>query len=60
VIRLRRSDFIEATYAFSFVFANFGIADRGQDADDDDDDQKFDQGEALLVRHHVDVLQREK
>src|ERR1019366_3581150 len=26
VIRLRRSDFIEATYAFSFVFANFGIA----------------------------------
>src|SRR6266567_8044444 len=26
VIRLRRSDFIEARYAFSFVFANFGIA----------------------------------
>ena len=26
VIRLRRSDFIEAMYAFSFVFANFGIA----------------------------------
>src|SRR5213076_498572 len=25
VIRLRRSDFIEARYAFSFVFANFGI-----------------------------------
>src|ERR1700704_193317 len=26
VIRLRRSDFIDARYAFSFVFANFGIA----------------------------------
>src|SRR6266550_3099066 len=26
VTRLRRSDFIEAMYAFSFVFANFGIA----------------------------------
>src|SRR5213596_3326373 len=26
VIRFRRSDFIEARYAFSFVFANFGIA----------------------------------
>src|SRR5467141_3925545 len=26
VIKLRRSDFIEARYAFSFVFANFGIA----------------------------------
>src|SRR5712671_4895855 len=26
VIRLRRSDFIEARYAFSFVFANLGIA----------------------------------
>src|SRR5437762_11644978 len=26
VTRLRRSDFIEAIYAFSFVFANFGIA----------------------------------
>src|SRR3989442_10704321 len=26
VIRLRKSDFIEARYAFSFVFANFGIA----------------------------------
>src|SRR6266478_7736678 len=26
VIRLRRSDFIEARYAFSFVLANFGIA----------------------------------
>src|SRR5207253_6232078 len=26
VTRLRRSDFIEARYAFSFVFANFGIA----------------------------------
>src|SRR6185436_1113839 len=26
VTRLRRSDFIAATYAFSFVFANFGIA----------------------------------
>src|SRR5712691_6161876 len=26
VIRLRRSDFIAATYALSFVFANFGIA----------------------------------
>src|SRR5258705_12524027 len=26
VIRLRRSDFIHARYAFSFVFANFGIA----------------------------------
>src|SRR5438034_4067127 len=26
VIRLRRSDFLEARYAFSFVFANFGIA----------------------------------
>src|SRR6185295_11002008 len=26
VIRLRGSDFIEARYAFSFVFANFGIA----------------------------------
>src|SRR5947199_1767136 len=26
VIRLRRSDFIEARYALSFVFANFGIA----------------------------------
>src|SRR3954469_716074 len=26
VARLRRSDFIAATYAFSFVFANFGIA----------------------------------
>src|SRR5258705_4721850 len=26
VARLRRSDFIEARYAFSFVFANFGIA----------------------------------
>src|SRR6266550_34028 len=26
VIRLRRSDFIEARYAFSLVFANFGIA----------------------------------
>src|ERR1019366_5781659 len=25
-MRLRRSDFIEATYAFSFVLANFGIA----------------------------------
>ena len=24
--QLRRSDFIEARYAFSFVFANFGIA----------------------------------
>src|SRR5436853_6875153 len=26
VTRLRRSDFIEARYAFSFVLANFGIA----------------------------------
>src|SRR6184192_4239231 len=26
VTRLRRSDFIEAMYAFSFVLANFGIA----------------------------------
>src|SRR6202521_5476062 len=26
VARLRRSDFIAATYALSFVFANFGIA----------------------------------
>src|SRR5438132_6617284 len=26
VTRLRRSDFIDARYAFSFVFANFGIA----------------------------------
>src|SRR5689334_10163858 len=26
VTRLRRSDFIAAMYAFSFVFANFGIA----------------------------------
>src|SRR6266545_1727137 len=26
VIRFRRSDFIEARYAFSFVLANFGIA----------------------------------
>src|SRR5437762_5136723 len=26
VIRFRKSDFIEARYAFSFVFANFGIA----------------------------------
>src|SRR5256886_3844980 len=26
VIRFRRSDFIDARYAFSFVFANFGIA----------------------------------
>src|SRR2546422_11604802 len=26
VTRFRRSDFIEARYAFSFVFANFGIA----------------------------------
>src|SRR5437868_15439749 len=26
VTMLRRSDFIAATYAFSFVFANFGIA----------------------------------
>ena len=26
VTRLRRSDFIDAMYAFSFVFANFGIA----------------------------------
>src|SRR5882762_3064059 len=26
VIRLRRSDFIEARYAFSFVFANLGMA----------------------------------
>jgi len=26
VTKLRRSDFIEARYAFSFVFANFGIA----------------------------------
>src|SRR5688572_23960418 len=26
VARLRRSDFIAATYAFSFVFENFGIA----------------------------------
>src|SRR5580765_3863813 len=26
VIRLRRSDFMEARYAFSFVLANFGIA----------------------------------
>src|SRR6266550_3071040 len=26
VTRFRRSDFIEAMYAFSFVFANFGIA----------------------------------
>src|SRR5204863_143733 len=26
VMRLRRSDFIDARYAFSFVFANFGIA----------------------------------
>src|SRR5258705_2549130 len=26
VIRLRRSDFIDARYAFSFVLANFGIA----------------------------------
>src|SRR6266511_1203167 len=26
VTKLRRSDFIEAMYAFSFVFANFGIA----------------------------------
>jgi hypothetical protein len=26
VARLRRSAFIDATYAFSFVFANFGIA----------------------------------
>src|SRR2546430_10663446 len=26
VTRLRRSDFMEAMYAFSFVFANFGIA----------------------------------
>src|SRR6266699_2690855 len=26
VIRLRKSDFIDARYAFSFVFANFGIA----------------------------------
>src|SRR5216117_4155440 len=26
VIRLRRSDFIDARYSFSFVFANFGIA----------------------------------
>src|SRR3989442_7291554 len=26
VTRFRRSDFIDARYAFSFVFANFGIA----------------------------------
>src|SRR5215472_3753996 len=26
VTRLRRSDFIDAAYAFCFVFANFGIA----------------------------------
>jgi len=26
VTRLRRSDFIAVTYAFDFVFANFGIA----------------------------------
>src|SRR6266542_4586240 len=26
VTKLRRSDFIEAMYAFSFVFANFGMA----------------------------------
>src|SRR5467141_984133 len=26
VIRFRKSDFIDARYAFSFVFANFGIA----------------------------------
>src|SRR5882762_7659736 len=26
VIKFRRSDFIEARYAFSLVFANFGIA----------------------------------
>src|SRR6266487_258815 len=43
VIRFRRSDFIEARYAFSRI-RELRNRDRGQNADDHDHDQKLDQG----------------
>ena len=46
---LRRSDFIAATYALSFVFANLRNRNRGKNADDDDYDQKLNKGNPLFI-----------